>query len=68
MKAAILLVAALAGCASLPASIHATPEELSACAAATDGCSVWTTEELMGYTDFIVRKVIEDIKSRGRSL
>lgn len=44
MKAIIVSVLLLSGCASLPAGLEMTEDERTACAA--EGCSVWTMQEL----------------------
>ena len=44
MKTALVVVALLTACASLPQGVAMTDEDRAACAA--QGCSVWTLEEL----------------------
>lgn len=44
MKTLLLALVLLTGCASMPAGIEASPEELEACK--KDGCSAWTKDEL----------------------
>jgi len=44
----------LTGCASLPAGVQMTQEELTACAA--EGCSVWTLNELKQLIGIAMQK------------
>lgn len=50
----------LTGCASLPAGVQMTREEITACAA--EGCSVWTLDELKR----LVRKAMQQGYASGR--
>ena len=65
----ILAPLVLAGCASLPAGVTMTEDERAACAAAPDGCTVWSQQELRGLAmQFFREGFARGAQSSGRAL
>jgi len=56
MKTAIIILALLSGCASLPEGVAMTDDERKSCTASQD-CTVWTVAEL--------QKLIRSAMQRG---
>jgi len=64
MKTAIVVVALLTACASLPQGVAMTDEDRAACAA--QGCSVWTLEELKKLVGAAMQRgFVEGQKRKG---
>lgn len=54
MKTALLAMALLTGCASLPQGLEMTEEDRASCAA--QGCTAWTLEELQRLVNMALQK------------